>query len=86
MIKKEGFYGLMHIPRENIFAVLSQEIKYHIPENVRIRAIREDFFRDSLVIVIESEELVPNVTFEVKEGQIIPDSQVRFSRIDIAKK
>ncbi len=76
----------MHIPRENVLAVLYQEIKYHIPGNVRIRTIREDFFRDSLVIVLESEGLVPNVTFEVKEGQIIPDSQVRFSRIDFTKK
>lgn len=81
MVKKEGFYGIMHIPRENVLAVLSQEIKYHIPGNVRIRTIREDYFRDSLAIVLESEELVPNVTYEVGEGRVIPDSQVEFSRI-----
>ncbi|OLP64319.1 hypothetical protein BACPU_25440 [Bacillus pumilus] len=72
----------MHIPRENVLAVLGQEIKYHIPENVRIRTIREDYPRDSLAIVLESEERVPNVTYEVKEGQLIPASQVEFSRIN----
>ncbi|WP_395894939.1 hypothetical protein ACH2FV_19295 (plasmid) [Bacillus safensis subsp. safensis] len=82
MIKKEGFYGIINIPRENVLAVLNQEIKYHIPGNVRIRTIREDYFRDSLAIVLESEERVPNVTYEVKEGQVIPDSQVEFSRIN----
>lgn len=72
----------MHIPKKNVLAVLGQDIKYHIPKNVRIHTIREDYLRDSLAIVLESEELVPNVTYAVEEACVIPVSQVEFSRIN----
>ncbi|MGG3797707.1 hypothetical protein [Metabacillus fastidiosus] len=76
--KRDGYWGILPIPQEYVLDLFAGRITINSPEDVRVHSIHNNVISLSLDIILYSDELIPNVTYECYEGVEIPQAIVSF--------
>lgn len=70
--KREGYWGIISIPYNNVLALFSGELTLNVPGEVKVHTINNSQVSASLHVIVTSDEPIYGVTFECEEGTEIP--------------